>query len=168
LRAAVLPIGLALTVAVAGCGGGDDSAAVTAPLGAGGETIPRTTGATTTETPVSTPTTATTAGGPKVRQFAAPKRFFCLSAHPNQTQVTIGWSAPSADAVDVRLDGKRLHSGIRKALPFAVPAGPASGIGSTIVFPCRPARAHTVTIRWRTGSSVLAERTVKITRAKGT
>lgn len=163
LRAALLSIGLVLTLAAVGCGDDAGSTTVTAPLGAGGEKLPPTT----TATPPPTPTVTTTGGAPKVVQFAAPKRFFCVPAHPGQAQVTIGWSVPSATAVDVRLDGKQLHEGIRKALPFAVPAGPPSGIGSTIVFPCRPARTHTVTIRWRMGSSTPAERTVKITRAKG-
>ena len=164
LRAAILALGLALTLTAAGCGDDQDSpTTVTAPLGAGGQKIPPTT----TAAAAPTPTVTTANGAPGIRQFAAPKTFFCMAAHPNQAQVTIGWSVPNATAVDVRLDGKVLHEGIRKALPFAVPAGPPTGIGSTIVFPCRPDRTHTVKIRWRSGSSPTSERTVKITKAKG-
>ncbi len=104
-------------------------------------------------------------GPPKVVQFAAPRRFWCLQAHPGQAQVTIGWSVPSATDVAVLLDGRRLHAGLRRALPFAVLAGPASGIGATVVFPCRSGDRHRITIRWRMGSSPPAQRTVTIAKA---
>ena len=43
------------------------------------------------------PTTVTTPdGAPKVVQFQAPRRYWCLPAHPGQAQVTVGWSVPSA------------------------------------------------------------------------
>jgi hypothetical protein len=103
-------------------------------------------------------------GAPKVVQFAAPRRYWCLLAHRGQAQVTVGWSVPSATRVAVLLDGTALHSGIRKALPFWVPAGKPDGIGGTIVFPC-PGNRHRVTIRWRMKSSTAETRTVTIRKA---
>lgn len=107
------------------------------------------------------------APAPEVAQFAAPKRFWCLQAHPGQAQVTIGWSVPSTTAVTVLLDGRALRQGLRHELPFAVLAGQADGIGATIVFRCGSGSHHRITLRWRTGDSAAATRTVTIRKAHG-
>jgi hypothetical protein len=151
----------ALAVCLASCGGSSGGGSTRAGVAAGGKTIPKTT---TTTTPQ--PTTVTTPGGaPKVVQFKTPRKFWCLNDNPGQAQVIVGWSVPSATSVAVLLDGTRLHSGIRAALPFEVPAGDPSGIGSTVVFPCNSGARHRVTIRWRAHGSPVTQRTVTIAKA---
>jgi hypothetical protein len=113
------------------------------------------------------PSASAAAAPPDVVQFASPKRFWCMTAHPGQAQVTVGWSVPTATAVTVLLDGRPLHQGLRDRIPFAVLAGKADGIGATVVFPCRSGRTHRVTIRWRAAGSAAASRTVTIHRARG-
>jgi hypothetical protein len=148
---------LVLALSTSSCGG----SSAHANINAGGKTIPKT-----TTTEVKQPTTVTTANGaPKVVQFKVPGEFWCLHADPGQAQVIVGWSAPSATSAEVLLDGKRLHTGIREALPFAVPAGDPPGIGSTVVFSCDAGNHHRITIRWRAHGSPPAERTVTITKA---
>jgi hypothetical protein len=150
-----------LALSIASCGGSSGGSSTESNINAGGKTIPRT-----TTTEVKQPTTVTTANGaPKVTQFRSPGKFWCLHADPGQAQATVGWSAPSATSVSVLLDGTRLHSGIRKTLPFEVPAGDPSGIGSTVVFPCNAGNRHRITIRWRGHGSPMTQRTVTITKA---
>jgi hypothetical protein len=98
-------------------------------------------------------------------QFAGPRDFWCLKAHPGQAQVTIGWSAPSATTVAVLLDGRTLHTGIRKQLPFWVPAGKPAGIGGTVVFACGSGNRHRITIQWRGPGSPVEARSVTIRKA---
>jgi hypothetical protein len=150
-----------LALSVASCGGSSGGSSTESNINAGGRTIPKT-----TSTEAKQPTTVTTSNGaPKVVQFKVPGNFWCLHADPGQAQVIVGWSAPSATSAAVLLDGKRVHTGIRKTLPFAVPAGDPSGIGSTVVFPCNAGNHHRITIRWRAHGSPAAERTVTITKA---
>jgi hypothetical protein len=130
-------------------------------IDAGGTTIPA---AKTTSAPTA-PTITTASGAPKVVEFAAPHSFWCLEAHAGQAQVTLGWSVPSATTVAVLLDGRRVHTGIRKALPFWLPAGKAAGIGGTIVFRCRSQNRHRVTVHWRMRRSAIETRTVAIRKA---
>ncbi len=153
-------VGCALSLAA--CGSSDPGSAAAGGVGAGGSTIP----ASGPPKVAATPVRALRAGAPRVVQFAAPRRYWCLPAHPGQAQATIGWSVPSATKLTVALDGRVLHQGIRRALPFAVPAGKADGIGVTIVFACAPGSSHTVTIRWRAGRSATTTRTVTIGKAK--
>lgn len=106
--------------------------------------------------------------GTGVAQFKAPEKFWCLRANPDEAQATLGWSAPQATEVKVFLDGEELHSGIRETLPFTVPAGDATGIGTTVVFACEPGDSHEVEVRWRMADSPPAERAVTIDKATGT
>jgi len=106
--------------------------------------------------------------GTGVAQFEAPGEFWCLRANPGEAQVTLGWSAPQATGVKVFLDGEKLHSGIRETLPFTVPAGDATGIGTTVVFACESGDSHSVEVRWRMGGAPPAERAVTIEKAAGT
>ncbi len=115
--------------------------------------------------PATAPTATSAATAPHVAQFASVPRFWCLPAHPGQAQTTIGWSVPTATSATVLLDGRALHQGIRKQLPFAVMAGKPAGIGVTVVFACRPGDHHRITIRWRDGSSPASARTVRIRKA---
>jgi hypothetical protein len=112
------------------------------------------------------PSALAAAAPPDVAQFASPHRFWCMTAHPGQAQVTVGWSVPTATAVTVLLDGRPLHQGLRDRLPFAVLAGKADGIGATVVFPCRSGQTHKVTIRWRAAGSAATTRTVTIRKAR--
>jgi hypothetical protein len=156
-----VPLAALCTVALAAssCSGGNSGHKT---IDAGGTTIPAVT------TTSSTQPTITTAGGaPKVVQFASPREFWCMKAHPGQAQVTVGWSVPSATTVVVALDGKSLHSGIRKVLPFWVAAGKAYGIGATVVFPCSSGNSHRITVRWRMRRSPTETRTVTIRKAAG-
>lgn len=139
-----------LAIFLGACGGNDDGTSTTATQAtATGGTIE-----------------AVGAGSGDVAQFAAPEEFWCLDGDPSQAQATVGWSVPAAAAVKVFLDGEQLHSGIRKALPFAVLAGDAPGIGATVVFPCDPGDEHEIEIHWRLeGSAPPATRTVTITKA---
>jgi hypothetical protein len=105
--------------------------------------------------------------GTGVDQFEAPGEFWCLKANPGEAQATLGWSAPQATGVKVFLDGEKLHSGIRGALPFTVPAGDATGIGTTVVFACEPDDSHTVEVRWRIQGSPPAIREATIEKAVG-
>lgn len=114
-----------------------------------------------------TPAVAAPSAPPRVVQFDAPERFWCLVSRPRQAQVTIGWSVPSATRVTVELDGRPLRSGLRKRAPFHVLAGSPSGIGTTVVFGCRTGARHTITIRWRVGDSKPATRTLRIRKARG-
>jgi hypothetical protein len=142
--------------ACSGSGGGSGGKTIDA----GGTTIPARTTTTSTQ-----PTITTADGAPKVVQFASPRQFWCMKAHPGQAQVTVGWSVPSATTVTVALDGTSLHSGIRKVLPFWVPAGKADGIGATVVFPCSSGNSHRITVRWRMRRSPTEMRTVTIRKA---
>jgi hypothetical protein len=157
-HALVLTVLCALGLAAAACSGSGSSGK---PIDAGGSTIPKQT--TTSSAPTPTITTAT--GAPKVVQFAAPRTFWCMRDPAGQAQVTVGWSVPSASAVAVAFDGKKLHAGIRDALPFWVPAGKAAGIGATVVFACNSRDRHRVTVRWRMHGSPAETRTVTIRKA---
>src|SRR3954451_25301750 len=114
-RMAVLAV---LPAALVGCGdgsGGDDSGS--RQTSRPGSAIP------TRKSPeaAAMPGITTSDGAPKVTQFKAPSTFWCLPQSPNRAQVTIGWNVPSATAVSVKLDGRRIPTGIRTALPFQVP-----------------------------------------------
>lgn len=155
-RAGRIALGLALAGLVAACNRGATSSPVErAPL-----PIPPVTSAPST----TAPTITTPGGAPEVVQFESPTSFYCLAEYPDEAQVTIGWSVPSATAVTVLVDGIEPATGIQPSMPYQVPAGPPSGIGATIVFPCEPLDQHTVTIRWQMGSSPAAERVVTITK----
>jgi hypothetical protein len=150
-----------LALSVASCGGSSGGSSTESNVNAGGKTIPKTT---TQESKQSTTLTMAN-GAPKVVQFKAPREFWCLRAHPAQAQVTLGWSVPSATNAAILLDGTRVHSGIRRALPFSVLGGTPSGIGTTVVFQCRPDQRHRITVRWGAHGSPTAERTVTITKS---
>ena len=49
--------------------------------------------------------------------------------------------------------------------PFEVPAGPPSGVGTAIVFPCAPGERHTIALGWRAGRSPVTRRVVTVTKA---
>jgi len=100
-----------------------------------------------------------------VQQFDAPTSFSCLAQDPAETQVTLGWVVPSAERVSVALDGRVLPRGIRSALPYDVPAGPAVGPGATVVFACNPVAQHTITLSWSFKRSPSTTRVVSVTRA---
>ncbi len=118
-----------------------------------------------------TPGITTSSGAPRVTQFAAPTKFWCLSDYANRAQVTIGWHVPSATDVSLALDGRALSTVRLSRLlapgqpPFEVLAGGPTGIGVTIVFPCKPVERHTITMRWRIGHSPSTRRVVTVKRA---
>jgi hypothetical protein len=148
----------ALPAALVGCGDGSASR----PIPRAGHPIP------TRNPPASTPPVpgiTTPDGAPKLTQFRAPSRFWCLAQYPDRAQVTIGWSAPSATAVSLRLDGRKLPSGLQASPPFQVPAGPPSGNGAAVVFACRPGTRHTISIDWRIKGSPKTSRTVIVRKA---
>jgi hypothetical protein len=105
-----------------------------------------------------------TAGRPALTMFNAPSSYTCLTQDPTQAQVTLGWSAPSATQVVVTLDGTPPPRGIRAALPYEVPAGPATGPGVTIVFACGTA-PHTIELRWQRQHSAATVRDVSVVSA---
>lgn len=143
-------------------------AGLVAVAGAAGDGVPDPEGGTIPPPPPATtaPAPPPAAGGaPRIVQFHAPRRFWCLPAHPGQAQVTIGWSVPAATAVTVLVDGRRVPLRIRRRAPFAVLAGTPSGIGATVVFACRSGTRHRVEIRWRAGDSPPARKVVSIRRA---
>jgi hypothetical protein len=116
--------------------------------------------------PVTTPPVVSTPSGqPAITQFNAPSTFSCLTVYPSQAQVTIGWHIPSADHVTVRFDGAPIHIGIEDALPFDVPAGPATGPGTTMVFACAAGDRHQVTLRWDAAGLRPVTRTFTVTKA---
>ncbi len=101
---------------------------------------------------------------PTVLAFNAPTSFTCLVGR-TQGQVTLGWNVSGATAVAVQLDGSSPPVGIQDALPFQVPAGKPVGVGSTVVFDCRAAAQHTITVRWSAGSDANAtERSVTVVK----
>ncbi len=107
-------------------------------------------------------TSAAAGGPPVIVAFNAPTTFRCL-ADGKQGQVTLGWVAPDATAVDVQLDGARPAVGIQDALPYQVPAGRPVGVGSTVVFDCAVAAEHTITVRWSAGADTnVTERSVTV------
>lgn len=95
-------------------------------------------------------------------EFGAPDSFRCL-ANGIEGQTTIGWSVPSATSVTVLLDGTAPATGIQDSLPYQIPAGPAPGVGSTIVFPCDSADQHTFTFVWALGDTTTT-RSVTLSR----
>jgi hypothetical protein len=164
IRAALtLTAACTLGIGAVSCGGSTTGGPVQDAGGASGGTIPTTT----TSTAKSDRTLTTAGGAPRVVQFAVPHRFWCLKAHPDQAQVTAGWSVPSATHVAVLLDGAQVHAGIRKSLPFSVQAGTPAGIGTTVVFPCRGTRTHRLTVRWQAHGSPWAEREATIRKGVG-
>lgn len=142
-------------------------AGLVAVAGAAGDDAPDPEGGTIPPPPATTAPAPPPAadGAPRVAQFHAPRRFWCLPAHPGQAQVTIGWSVPAATAVAVLVDGRRVPLGLRRRPPFAVLAGTPAGIGATVVFACRPRTRHRIEIRWRAGDSPAARRVVSVRRA---
>jgi hypothetical protein len=151
----------ALGLAVAACGASALGAGEPTP-DAGGGTIPTTTVAATPPDP----TVTTPDGAPKVVQWAASKRYWCLAVHPGEAQTTVGWSAPSATSAEVLLDGRVLRTGLGHRPPYALLAPGPTGIGATIVFPCADGRSHRVTVRWRKDASPVVTKTVRIERAR--
>ncbi len=143
---------LLLIAVLCGCSASDDAADA--------ESIP------TRPVPPTAPATVVTepGGAPVVEQFVAPDSFVCLAEDPRQAQVTVGWDVPTATDVTILLDGAPVHSGIHDELPFAVTAGTARGIGSTIVFDCAASDARTITIQWTVGASPPAEHVVQVVR----
>lgn len=135
----------------------DEGAAASVPGGPGEPIPPRTTPST-----PSPPLVTTAEGGPEVVEFGAPDSFRCL-ADGIEGQATIGWSVPSATSVTVLLDGTPPATGIQDSLPYQIPAGPAPGVGSTIVFPCDSADQHTFTFVWALGDATTT-RSVTLTR----
>ena len=157
-----IPI-LGAAIALAGCGGSSNSVATSRP----GLPIP-------TRNPppaTTTPGITTANGAPRITQFQAPTRFWCMPEYPNRAQVTIGWNVPSATTTSAALDGHALAIGKLANLlgsaqpPFVVLAGGTTGIGTTVVFPCVPGQRHTITLRWRIGQSPITERVVTVTKA---
>ena len=151
-RGATLPWALLIATVVGstGCGGADDGAV---PI----PTRPE-------SPPASAPVVTEPNGSPGVAEFVAPETFVCLAEDPRQVQVLIGWEVPTATDVEVELDGVPVPSGISKQLPFEVPAGPASGIGSTIVFDCDERAERTITISWSFDGSPPTQQVVEIVR----
>lgn len=134
------------------------SAATPTVAGAAGSTIPARTTA-----PVP-PTSAAPTVPPTVLAFDGPTSFTCLVGR-TQGQVTLGWNVTGASAVSVQLDGSSPPVGIQDALPFQVPAGKPVGVGSTVVFDCRAASRHTITVRWSAGSDAhVTERSVTVVK----
>jgi hypothetical protein len=94
-----------------------------------------------------------------------------MSGYVNRAQITIGWHVPSATAVSVALDGRALPIPALTRIyapaqpPFEVPAGPPSGVGTAIVFPCMPGERHTIALGWRAGRSPVTRRVVTVTKA---
>jgi hypothetical protein len=155
-RAVVVAIvAIVAMVALAGCS--DDGP----PAASASQPLPSPTSAPTTVLPVVT----TPDGAPEVVRFVVPDRFWCLVDDPSEAQVTVGWHVPSATEVEVLLDGVAVPAGFQPALPYQLPAGGPTGIGATVVFPCEDGDQHSVTVRWRSGTSPTAERTGTI--AKG-
>jgi hypothetical protein len=164
-------VACALGLGVAACGteeGAAGSGSATAaqvaqaPVDAGGTTIPAAT--TTPATPAPPATTPT--GAPKVVQFDAPKRFWCLKADPGQAQVIVGWSVPTATDLVVLLDGKVLPQGLLdNPVPFAVVAGKPMGLGVTVVFGCKAGSRHTITMRWSENGGPATTRSVTVVKA---
>lgn len=140
----------------------DPSSAASSVPGSPGEPIPP------RATPSSPPPSsliATVDGAPAVVEFGVSESFSCL-ANGVEGQVTIGWSVPSATDVSVLLDGTAPATGIQDDLPYQIPAGPAAGVGSTVVFPCQSADEHTFTVIWALGDTTTT-REVTVTRAAG-
>lgn len=103
-------------------------------------------------------------GGPALVEYHAPSTFTCMPGTPDQAQITLGWSAPSATDVSFTLDGAPLAKGIQNPIPYEVPAGGAAQVGATIVFACEPASTHTITATWRMNDSPPTERVITITK----
>jgi hypothetical protein len=118
----------------------------------------------TVPTETSPPVVTTPSGQPAITQFNAPSTFSCLTVYPSQAQVSVGWHVPSADHVTVRFDGAPIHIGIEDALPFDVPAGPATGPGTTIVFACAAGDHHRVTLQWDAAGLRPVTRTFTVTK----
>ena len=178
-RSALIASGVLVAVMLAGCTNstgtasvepsstaGGSPAAVSATSGQGaaasvpggpGDSIPPRT----TSSAAPPPLLTTAEGGPEVVEFGAPDSFRCL-ANGIEGQTTIGWSVPSATSVTVLLDGTAPATGIQDSLPYQIPAGPAPGVGSTIVFPCDSAE-HTFTFVWALGDASTT-RSVTLTR----
>ncbi len=112
--------------------------------------------------PATHPLVTSPPGGPAVVQFQAPSTFSCLAQNPAQAQITIGWNVPASTQVTVALDGAALHRGIRRRLPFIVPAGPSLGPGATLVFACDGGSSHTVVLTWRRQGIPSTTRVVRV------
>lgn len=124
--------------------------------------IPTRTAAAATTSDAPTPA-AGTSTAPAVDNFTVLPTFTCLKDEPARSVVTVGWSAPSATAVTLSLDGQPLQTGIRTEVPFQVPAGGPTGIGAAVVFDCRSSDVHTIEVVWTDGTSSQS-RTVTITK----
>jgi hypothetical protein len=155
----------AASLLLAACGGSSSSTSVA--TSRPGNPIPTRYPPPSTTTPgVTTPN-----GAPRITEFKAPNQYRCMAGYPNRAQVTIGWNVPSATTVSLALDGRALpippltHIYAPAQPPFEVPAGPASGIGAAIVFPCVPGQRHTIALSWRAGSSPVTRRVVTLTKA---
>lgn len=146
------------TTTSAASGASATTAATPTVAGAAGATIPARTTA---------PAPATSAAAtvpPTVVAFNAPQTFRCLGGR-TQGQVTLGWDVAGATSVAVQLDGSSPPVGIQDALPFQVPAGKPVGVGSTVVFDCRAAVQHAITVRWSAGGDAnVTERSVTVVK----
>lgn len=140
---------ISLAAVLAGCSGTSDDRA-------GLAEIP-------TRTTAASSTTADVDSAAEVADFTVLPTFTCLKDEPARSIVTVGWSAPSATAVALSLDGRVLPAGIQTELPYQVPAGGPTGIGAAVVFDCAAAAVHTLDIEWTTGASPQS-RTVTITK----
>ena len=156
-------VAFAVAGVLGGCGGSSSSVVTSRP----GLPIPTRFASEQTTTPGIT----TADGAPRVTQFQAPTKFWCLPDYSNRSQITIGWHVPSATAVSLKFDGRTLSTVALSRLlapgqpPFEVLAGGPTGIGATIVFPCVPGQRHTIRLRWRAGGSPAAERVVTVSKA---
>lgn len=118
-----------------------------------------------TTPPTASVVPATDPGGAlQVNDFTVLPTFTCLKDTPPRSVVTVGWRAPSATGVELRLDGQLLPVGIKDQMPFQVPAGGPTGIGASVVFACDGPAQHTIDVTWTTNGIGSTSRTVTITK----
>jgi hypothetical protein len=145
-----------LLLVLGGCNDNDSSADSRDGL----QPIPtRTTPPTASVAPVVDP-----AGAVLVDDFTVLPTFTCLKDTPPRSVVTVGWRAPSATGVELRLDGQLLPVGIKDQLPYQVPAGGPTGIGASVVFACDGPAQHTIDATWTASGIGSTSRTATITK----
>ncbi|WP_156148864.1 hypothetical protein [Rhodococcus sp. MEB064] len=110
------------------------------------------------------PSSPTPGSAIEVADFTVLPTFGCLDETPPRALVTVGWTAPSATAVEITLDGRVLPAGIGDQLPYQVPAGGPTGIGASVVFACDGAPGHTIDVTWTADGVAPVTRTATITK----